>query len=179
MKFQKVTLEEDWDVVEIEGHIELTSFDPRTNDFSLTMQRDGLHVVNRPQHLLDEDHFDKSWDWLTNYAIQSLTLGAQTIVPVWKPNRYGESADFNAFQKVTFTPAEIIIEVTAGGTEREVYERCNPYDDYATGQKKTKKYDDQFSEAEKSEADMEKIGDYLNKMLNPDDPSSSLFDHKK
>ncbi|WP_203641145.1 hypothetical protein [Levilactobacillus andaensis] len=99
------------------GEIALSAFDPRTQDFTLQIKRHGLHL---PMNFKPTD--------LPEFSIARLDLNGQTIIPTWRPNRYGQPADDNAFQMVTITHDLIIIQVDAKGTPEEVFDRYNPYE---------------------------------------------------
>ncbi|MFC6165685.1 hypothetical protein ACFP3T_13530 [Lactiplantibacillus dongliensis] len=101
------------------GAITLTAFDPHTQDFTLQLQRHGLQSQLPAKFKLTD---------LPTFSIARLDLDGQTILPTWRPNRYGQPADDNAFQTVTLTHDLIIIQVDAKGTPESVFDRYTPYE---------------------------------------------------
>ncbi|MFC6289559.1 hypothetical protein [Levilactobacillus angrenensis] len=108
----------------ITGQLALTAVDPRTQDFTLQMQRHGL-TSRDPLHQLSTTELIKQ---LTDFPLTMIEIGPYTLYPTWKPNRYGQPADTNAFQSVTVTNDLIILQINAQGTPQEVFERNNPYE---------------------------------------------------
>ena len=115
----------------IEGDITLSKYDKRTQDFELIMERNGLCIIE-PTDNIQENGVDE-WAWLSTYPIESIIIQEQTIIPTWKPNRFGEQADENAFQQVKLMDDKVILSVQANGTPKEVYDRYNPYISHETG----------------------------------------------
>lgn len=142
---KKITLWSDgFDGATLVGNITLTKYNNKTNDFELVLQKDCLELVEPTTLVFAEPNENKPWEWLKDFPIQELDIDNITIKPVWKPNRYGKHADTNEFQNVSINDDEIRIVVNAGGTEREVFDRYNPYESETSDTKQILDYDDQF-----------------------------------
>lgn len=114
-----------FDMATIKGHIELTKYNSKTNDFELKLTKSKLKLID-PTSLTFVDQTN-DWSWLKDIPIAEININNLAITPVWKPNKYGEPSDINEFQTVNFEDDTITISVTANGTEQEVFERYNPY----------------------------------------------------
>ena len=124
------------DYISFTGDIELSMFDKRTNDFEIRMKLNTLQ---------QEGPSFKSEKPLVNvlqeFPIQSLEYEGYNIIPVWKPNRYGEPADNNEYQSVESDNGYLILSVHANGTAKEVFERNTPYHVYNSDELVTLSYD--------------------------------------
>lgn len=157
----RLELQTDNDIAFLEGELTLVSFNEVTQDFQLKIQKKGLHFLKEPYFLSPEED-GRNWDWLLDFSLQSLKVGEQVIYPTWKPNRYGEVADENAFQKVTFSETEILIEVAALGTPEEVFNRYNPYEVLGSTEKRFRNFHEvnlTEAEYEAQQIEAEKKGD--------------------
>lgn len=114
-----------FDMATIEGDIELTKYNEITNDFKLKLRKSSIKLIEPTTLIFVEDTND--WSWLKDLPITEIEINGKYITPVWKPNKYGEPADTNEFQKVTIDTDTISISVSAEGTEEEVFKRYNPY----------------------------------------------------
>lgn len=122
----KLTLWTDgFDMATIEGDIELTKYNKITNDFELILRKSNIKLIDPTTLVFINEKEDLSW--LQDLPIKEIEIDGLCITPVWKPNKYGEPADTNAFQNVSIDGDTIIISVNAEGTEKEVFERYNPY----------------------------------------------------
>lgn len=147
------------------GEIALLFHDLKTNDFILSMKKKGLQVETIECFFPEENmDFQEDFSWLKEFPIQFIKIFDKEIWPVWKPNRYGEPADFNAFQNVEITNEEVIISVLAKGTEEEVFKRYNPYEVYGSTEKKFLNYQDLFESPEEIEEKNKKIHASLENM---------------
>lgn len=108
--------------IELEGDINLVTHDRRVDDFKLQFDPRNTTVVH------SSINPGNDWMWLNDFAIEALRYNNLLIVPVWKPNRYGQRADTNAFQHVVISPTSIEISVVANGDAKEVFDRYNPYE---------------------------------------------------
>lgn len=123
---KKLTLWTDgFDMATIEGDIKLTKYNKITNDFELKLRKSNIKLIE-PSTLVFVNETDQL-SWLQDLPITEIEIDGLCIYPVWKPNKYGEPADTNAFQNVSIDDDTIIISVNAGGTEKDVFERYNPY----------------------------------------------------
>lgn len=114
-----------FDMATIEGDIELTKYNEITNDFELKLRKSSIKLIDPTTLIFVEETTD--WSWLKDLPITEIEINGNSITPVWKPNKYGEPADTNEFQEVNVDTDIISISVSANGTEKEVFERYNPY----------------------------------------------------
>lgn len=162
------------------GDIVLTQYDPRTNDFVITMQRAGLTIEDdqagqgqpRP-YITDDDEWLGEW---TN--IQTLEFEDKHITPVWQPNRFGEPADHNVFYQVVPSPETVVLQAQAGGTAEEVFERGNPYEVYGSSKRVTLHYADTLRSADDEAKTDKAVAKFLkeNDNLTPEELVKKLFD---
>lgn len=116
-----------FDMATIEGDIELTKYNNITNDFKLKLRKSSIKLIDPTTLIFVEAAETTDWSWLKDLPITEIEINGKSITPVWKPNKYGEPADTNDFQKVTIDNDTISISVSAEGTEEEVFKRYSPY----------------------------------------------------
>lgn len=123
-----------FDGVELDGQAKLTMWNKQTNDFELVIQKQNLKIVYPDKEIYQQfapfygTNNKNQWAWLYSFPIESLDIDDSIhISPTWKPSKYGDMADKNEFQVVTITDTTITLAVHANGTEKEVFEKGNPY----------------------------------------------------
>ncbi len=136
MKFR---LDLDWSTVEfdVKGEVERAFYNEKTQDFTLLIPTKGLKVT------IDGEKLNSLLE-LQGLPIVRVVLPHLTITPTWKPNRYGQLADENAFQQVTVEKNQVVITVAAQGTPEEVFERYNPYEVYGQKERVYLDYNEAF-----------------------------------
>ncbi|GEO65754.1 hypothetical protein [Levilactobacillus spicheri] len=119
---------DDMTLIQLTGDIRLLASNPQTHDFVLTI---GRHNLTAGRYTLPEvsralQHDD--WSWLTALPLTKLVFDNRVLIrPIWRPNRFGQRADTNAFQTVTMTAKTVLLQVSARGTQFDVYRRYQPY----------------------------------------------------
>lgn len=99
------------------GEIALTQYEPRTDDFLITMQRTGLTVEDdRDGQTTARRYLPADDEWLGEWTnVQTLEFEDKNITPAWRPNRYGEPADFNAFYHVMPSAETVVLQAAGWG----------------------------------------------------------------